>query len=94
MAGRPPLDSVITLSATFTFARPKSHYWTGKRAGVLRPDAANYHTGRPDTSNLVKLIEDALNGVVWSDDSRVAVYNRIEKVYGDTPSVTIKIEGA
>lgn len=52
----------------FGFARPKSHY---TRKG-LRPDAPRWHTSKPDASKLARSVEDALNGVVWDDDSRVA----------------------
>jgi Holliday junction resolvase RusA-like endonuclease len=34
---------------------------------------ATYPTTRPDLSNYVKLVEDALNGLVWEDDSQVCV---------------------
>lgn len=93
MEGRSPLESALAISATFIFPRPKSHFWTGKRSNILRDDAPRLHVSRPDTSNLVKLIEDALNGVVWRDDSQIAVYERIEKVYGEIPGVRVKIVG-
>jgi len=33
---------------------------------------ASFVTGKPDCDNVVKLIGDALNGIVWRDDSQVA----------------------
>lgn len=54
------------------FKRPKSHFYTGKRSDVLRPDAPNYHTSKPDRDNLDKAILDALTHAgVWKDDAQV-----------------------
>lgn len=39
----------------------------GLRATFELPD----RRGLPDTSNLVKLVEDAVNGIVWTDDRLV-----------------------
>ncbi len=44
--------------------------------GLIRP------TTRPDSSNYLKIFEDALNDTVWKDDSQV-VDARICKYYGD-----------
>lgn len=48
------------------------------------------HIGKPDCSNLVKGVEDALNGVCWHDDSQITDL-RISKRYGDNPRVEIII---
>jgi len=54
------------------FKRPKSHFFTGKRSDVLRPDAPNFHTSKPDRDNLDKAILDALtNAEIWKDDAQV-----------------------
>jgi len=54
------------------FKRPKSHFFTGKRSDVLRPDAPNFHTSKPDRDNLDKAILDALtNAGIWKDDAQV-----------------------
>lgn len=60
---------------------------------VLRPKSVKreYPVGRPDLSNYVKAIEDALNRVIWTDDSRV-VELVARKLYGDPPRVDILIE--
>lgn len=34
----------------------------------------------PDLNNLVKLAEDALNGIVWQDDIQVAQYGEMERI--------------
>ena len=43
---------------------------------------------KPDLDNLVKMVMDALNGVVWLDDSQVYRIN-IAKSYSDEPKTVI-----
>ncbi len=49
------------------------------------------HLKRPDLDNCVKAVEDALNGVVWVDDSQV-IQIRASKHYSRTPCVHIRAE--
>lgn len=79
----------LGLLLEFIFPRPKSHF-TSKG---LRPTAPRFHTGKPDCSKLVRSVEDALNGIVWDDDSRVAVLIA-SKVYaseGESPGVHVRV---
>jgi len=53
-------------------------------AGEIRP------TGKPDLDNYVKLIEDACNGVIWTDDARIV--NLIAgKFYSTQPRIEVTI---
>lgn len=81
------LEGAIGIEFVFHLPRPKSHYGTGRNAGVLKAGAPHHHTGTPDTSNLVKLVEDALNGLAWRDDAQV-VRLVATKVYADGPPFT------
>lgn len=84
-AGATPTDAApLTLIVDLVFARPKSHF---RKAG-LKPDAPRLP--RPDCSNCLKGIEDALNGVAWVDDSQLGRVV-IEKTYGEQPSTTVRI---
>jgi crossover junction endodeoxyribonuclease RusA len=77
----------VHFTCTFMFPRPKSHYRTGKLAGVLRDDAPIYVTshGKGDLDKLARSTFDALTAAgVWADDS-LAVTGRMSKVYGDDP---------
>lgn len=65
------LSGPLGLSIVARFPRPKSHYGTGKNANTLKPSAPWAHTQKPDLSNILKIVEDALNGVVWHDDSEI-----------------------
>jgi Holliday junction resolvase RusA-like endonuclease len=84
-AGAEPTDAVpITLIVDLVFARPKSHY----RKTGLRADAPKLP--RPDCSNVLKGIEDSLNGVAWVDDTQVGKVI-VEKSFGTEGRTTIRI---
>jgi Holliday junction resolvase RusA-like endonuclease len=64
----------VQLGLEFYVCRPKTtHYGSGRNERTLNAVglASRYPTGRPDLSNLIKLAEDALTGVVWQDDDQV-----------------------
>lgn len=48
------------------------------------------HIGRPDIDNLAKLVADAGNGVLWTDDAALA-HVEVRKVYGDEPSTFVLV---
>lgn len=58
------------------------HYMANE--GKLKPIT------KPDLSNCVKGIEDALNGIIWKDDSQV-VESHVYKLYSDDPRAEVKI---
>ena len=55
-------------------------------AGVIQP------TTKPDVSNIVKGIEDALNGIWYKDDSQI-VHEYSMKQYAREPGVIVKMWG-
>ena len=71
--------AAIKLDVVFVFARPKSHYSTGKRRGLIRDASPRYHTHRPDLTKLLRAFEDALTGIVWRDDSQVAITHAVKQ---------------
>lgn len=76
----------LMLRVSFRVRRPKYHYGTGRNAGQIKDRYRQaYPTGRPDLSNLVKLVEDALTTLAWADDDQVV---RIEASKGFTDSPT------
>lgn len=83
-----PIDSPVRLDITFVLARPKYHYRTN---GQLKPNAPMYHTSTPDRTKLLRCAEDAMNSVVWRDDSQVCA-GTIEKVYGAVPGAKITVQ--
>jgi Holliday junction resolvase RusA-like endonuclease len=82
-----PLEGPLRLELLCEVAIPRS--WSMKRKnsailGLTRPIT------RPDLTNMLKLAEDALKGVVWRDDSLV-VEQRCRKVYGKQPKLVITV---
>lgn len=57
-----------------------------RNAGKLRPSAPLYPTGKPDTSNLLKLPEDALVGLAYDDDAQI-IHAEAHKHFGDPRTV-------
>jgi Holliday junction resolvase RusA-like endonuclease len=53
--------------------------------GLLKP------TGKPDADNIAKIVGDALNGVVWVDDSQIVLLT-IRKMYAEEGKVTVNVE--
>lgn len=66
-------NSATPLAAICTFykPRPKAHYGTGANAEKLKDSAPAYPISAPDCTKLWRGFEDALNGVIWHDDSRI-----------------------
>lgn len=91
MAGRPALTGAVALSVAAYFPIPAS--WPKKRQEAART-GAELHTKRPDLDNVLKAIKDGLNGIVWGDDSQVAVLRECRKGYSDTPRVVVTVEAA
>lgn len=72
MAGRDLITVPVWLQASFYFARPKSHFGSGKNADVLKDSAPVEHGQTPDLDKLLRCLNDALTGVVFRDDSLVS----------------------
>lgn len=78
-------DQALMLTAEFLFERPKSV-----------PEKKRPHfIVKPDIKNLVAQIEDALEDVVYRNDSRIVAYDCIRKRYakpGEVQGIYIKIQ--
>ncbi|MFJ8153884.1 RusA family crossover junction endodeoxyribonuclease [Streptomyces sp. NPDC094468] len=67
-----PLREAVRLEVVFTLARPKSHFGTGRNAGLVKASAPQFPTGKPDTDKLLRSTQDALKDAgVLLDDSVV-----------------------
>ncbi len=89
-------DGPIAVQVVFIFARPKSHYGTGRNAHLLRDGAASRPTGKNvgDLDKLQRSTFDALTAAgVWGDDSQV-VDVFAQKVYGRRPGAFVTISPA
>lgn len=58
----------VVVGMRFFMTRPRTHY---KKDGTLKPDAPIYCLTMPDTTKLVRAVEDSLTAVCFDDDSRV-----------------------
>lgn len=64
-----PLDEPLDVFFEFFLERPKGHYRTGSFANELKADAPKYPTSKPDALKLARSTEDALTGILWTDDA-------------------------
>lgn len=88
-----PIKGPVSLTATFFFLRPRSHYRTGRFADVLRDDAPVFATSRAcgDIDKLLRSTLDALTAAgVIVDDSQVGMVIAT-KTYGTTSGATIAL---
>ena len=86
-----PLQIPLRVTLMFGFARPKSHFGTGKNAEIVKDKAPFWKTSVPDNDNLAKFVCDALNGVFWKDDSYI-VSLHVQKYYTAIPRVEVTID--
>ena len=80
----------IGITVEFRMPRPKSHFGSRKGVAYLKDSAPAFHTGKPDIDNLLKAVFDALNELLWHDDSQITAV-AADKVYGVEPGMTIWI---
>lgn len=66
-----PYAGPVFVDLLFRLPRPKSHYRTGRFAHLLRDDAPDWVTTRPDVDKLVRGCLDALSGYGYVDDALV-----------------------
>lgn len=82
----PPLDEFVVIKFIFTFKVPKSA-WKKEKEKMLSQEII---PTRSDCTNLQKLYEDCLKGIVIKDDRKVAkIFS--EKIYGKTEGIFIEI---
>jgi len=82
----PLLDGPLGVEIVIFVTRPAGH--SGKRG--LLPSAPAFPATRPDVLKLARGIEDALTGVLWTDDARI-VTERIQKLYGEPAHVEVRV---
>ena len=87
MAGRPlltgPVEMVMRAFVPIPESKPKK-WKLGALSGEIRP------TKKPDLDNMMKSACDALNMVVWADDTQV-IRAALEKSYSDQPRLELEV---
>jgi Holliday junction resolvase RusA-like endonuclease len=86
----PPLEGPLQLDVIFTLERPKGHFGTGKNDGEVKRSAPEFPTTRPDTTKLLRCLEDGLTGILWTDDSQI-VAQHVFKVYGTRQGAQVSV---
>ena len=66
-----PMRGAVIIEVDLYFARPKSHYRTGRNAGILKDSAPRHHTKKPDVDKCARCLGDSLTGVLYADDSQI-----------------------
>lgn len=85
---RPPLTGPVGLTIVAVFTCPRSAW--KKRKPVPR----QWHTKRGDFDNIAKAVCDAAKGVLWVDDSQVALANvhKLIGAQGEAPYVELIVQ--
>lgn len=84
MAGNALLEGGLQVFVVIWLERPKS--WTRRKVAETP-----FPTGKPDLDNVVKLIGDALNGIVWHDDSQIVDLHVARRFSTDGERVVVSI---
>jgi Holliday junction resolvase RusA-like endonuclease len=82
----PKKPLICPLEAVITFYMPIPPSWSEKKR---RAHLGEPHTQRPDASNLVKTVEDALNGIIYEDDAQVW-HITAKKVWSNTGKTEVQ----
>lgn len=71
-----PINGPVMLVVQFYLPRPKRIIWK------TRPMPCIFTEKKPDVTNLVKSIEDGLNGIAFNDDSQIAILTVTKRYHG------------
>ena len=85
---RPPLLGPLSVSLTFYRPVQKS---ISQSERERRLSNRSKPVVKPDTDNYIKSTLDALNGVLWHDDSQI-VKIEAEKKYSDHPRIRVSVK--
>ncbi len=88
MGASEPLETPVSLYLYIRVPIPKS--CTKKRLEAI-DNGSEKPTKKPDASNILKSVEDGMNGVVYHDDSQI-INIHVTKVYSSLPGVDICVK--
>lgn len=76
----------VSIRVIAEFEPPKS-YSKKKRAAMI----GTYHMHKPDGDNILKAVQDALNGYAFTDDAQIVeIY--VQKFYSNNPGLMVSVE--
>lgn len=82
-----PLEKAIGVHIHFYMPIPKS---ASKKNKILMALDVIRHTKKPDLTNMIKAIEDGLNGFAYIDDSQIVIMYTTKR-YSEEPRVEVTI---
>jgi Holliday junction resolvase RusA-like endonuclease len=84
------LDGPLQITVTIYKAVPKSMSKLRREKALAQEIQP---TTKPDIDNMVKIVCDSLNKIIWYDDSQIVTLYT-SKWYSDNPRVEVSIKGA
>ena len=84
MRGAPPLGAPVSMTVEAAYLIPASWSKAKRRAALWK-------SSKPDASNVLKLLEDAMSGIVFVDDAQIA-HLVVSKQYGPISYVRVWVE--
>lgn len=85
MGDEPPVDEPVEMRIVAVYQPPKSRTRRARES-----ETAGFKGSKPDADNIQKIIKDALNKIVFTDDARVAVCHTA-KIYGERPELRVSV---
>jgi Holliday junction resolvase RusA-like endonuclease len=83
-----PFDVPVSMSVTFVWPWLKSHSKRFKGQGL------QFHTSKPDCTNVIKTLEDRLVALRFLTDDRSVVDIKVRKFWGHKPGIKVEIRPA
>lgn len=82
--------NVVVDKLYYVFSPLKS--FTKKKMELIKSGKKVFKNTKPDLSdNLNKMLFDAMQGIIYDNDSRVVGMNKVMKFYGNRPRIEIEI---
>ena len=88
MGSSEPLETPVSLYLYIRMPIPKSY---SKKRTEACLNGSEQPTKKPDSSNILKSVEDALNGVIYKDDCQI-INHHMTKVYSTLGGVDICVK--
>jgi Holliday junction resolvase RusA-like endonuclease len=82
-----PTADPVRLHVNAVFPIPKS--WTKKKQ--IQAVNGEIYPGKPDVDNIQKIVQDAGNNLIWTDDAQI-FEGMTAKRYGEHPGLTVLVE--
>lgn len=89
MDGGEAIAGPVRVDVDFAFARPQTHFGSGRNAGRLKASAPTFRAAAPDIDKLLRAILDGMTGIVFRDDSQVAIVTASKRYGSPCARITV-----